>query len=73
VPRFWSKGVDITEKVAEVVYVPRSGAGGGGGGGDGEVVLIYDAGSSGFGYEFRALGSPSINDSSNTEESPAPS
>ena len=30
-------------------------------------------GSSGFSYEFRALGSPSMNDSSNAEESPAPS
>jgi len=40
VPGVWSKGVEMTEKVAEVVRASRSGARSGGG----EVALISNAG-----------------------------
>ena len=67
-------GVEITEKVAEVVVFPGAVSAvlvemGGGC----KFAMLDIIGSSGFSYEFRALGSPSMNDSSNAEESPAPS
>jgi len=75
VPGFWSKGIEMTEKVAEVVRASRSGASGGGG--EGVVVemgkwfslvTLDIIGSCGFGYEFRALESASISGSSNSQE-----
>jgi len=75
VPGFWSKGVEMTEKVAEVMRASRSGAGGNGE--EGVVVemgrwfslvTLDIIGSSGFGYEFHALESASISGSSNSEE-----
>ena len=43
VPRFWSKGVEMTEKQAEVVCASEWWRGGDGGR-DGEVVRIGDSG-----------------------------
>ncbi|KAG0133876.1 cytochrome P450 [Tuber indicum] len=71
VPGFWSKGVEMTEKVAEVVRASR------GAGGEEQGVVVEMGkwcslvtldiiGSSGFGYEFRALESASV--SGNPEE-----
>jgi len=50
-----SNGVEMFEKVVEVVRASRGGAGG-----DGEVVLIGDTGYNGFSGEFRALESAYI-------------
>ncbi|PUU84152.1 cytochrome P450 [Tuber borchii] len=75
VPGFWSKGVEMTEKVVEVVRSSRDGAGDGGE--EGVVVqmgrwfslvTLDIIGSCGFGYEFRALESASISGSSNIED-----
>ncbi|RPA96817.1 cytochrome P450 [Choiromyces venosus 120613-1] len=71
VPGFWSKGMEMTEKVAEVVRAS------GDGGEEGVVVemgkwfslaTLDIIGSSGFGYEFRALESASISGSDTTVE-----
>ncbi|CUS11563.1 unnamed protein product [Tuber aestivum] len=74
VPGFWSKGMEMTEKVAAVVRASRSS------GGEGEEGVVVEMGrwcslatldiigSCGFGYEFRALESASISGSSDTEE-----
>ena len=75
VPGFWSKGVEMTEKVAEVVRSSRDGTGDGGE--DGVVVqmgrwfslvTLDIIGSCGFGYEFRALESASVSGGSNIED-----
>ena len=72
---FWSKGVEMTEKVAEVMRSSWNGAG------DGReegvvvemgkrfsLVTLDIIGFSDFGYEFRALESASIGGSSNVGE-----
>lgn len=58
VPGLWPKGVETTEKIAEVVCASRSGAGGEEGVEVGRWYLLATPdviGSSDFGYEFRAL------------------
>ena len=75
VPGFWCKGVEMTEKVAEVVRSSRNGAGDGGDSGVVvqmgrwfSLVTLDIIGSCGFGYEFRALESASISGGSNIED-----
>ena len=58
VPGLWPKGVETTEKIAEVVCPSRSGAGGKEGVEVGRwysLATLDVIGSSDFGYEFRAL------------------
>ena len=73
-PRLWSKGVEITGGVAEVIHVSRNGADGYG---EERVVEMGKWFSlvtpdiirySGFGYEFRTLESSSISGNSNTKK-----
>ena len=79
-PRLWSKGVEMTQKVAEMVGASRSGASG-----VGEKGIVVEVEKwcslatpdimyfSGFSYEFLRLESASLSGGSSIEKSPAPS